>query len=588
MRLQRDLGFVHDSTKSAYRFVVQLNQIGASARVERYLDEVIPLTDRDDPVYPYLLAARADVARVFSDLPTANRFLGEALELVPEDSEIGRYLRTVNAQAYLDRGLPDLAAPIIDELLAAARAEGRAGDPGNLLAAVQVRANLLLATARYDRLLTEMTEALVELDAHPDPNGRVPAERLPILHRLALARLSRVAEEPEQAGLARKEFEELLAEQEHYGADTLATHTRLGQLALLTGENGLARTHLAAARALLAVEDADYAVRSRALVTALELQLALREGDEMSRAEAVESLTLEVDELRRSLLAQKPSVAGLGFLRYDRTRLLVESLLRGLMAAPKEGGARRALDYLARLQEVGSLYRRLTDSAPRAHWTTSYLDSLEPGHGVLVYLPLPHEGLVFAADASGVIASDLPSSVTVEKPLAAWAAHIEESPFHLIEAGDEEGLARRAAELAAYGERVANYLLPVAIRDRVATWDKVDIVGSEYFSGLAFEALPMKSVDDADVTVKMGDELDIAYLPSLSVASALQAGAQERQTHQETQALILAGIDVPVASDDWTSWCSTALERSRSRLRSAATCDSSRGAPPTSTRCDGS
>src|SRR5262249_42541681 len=104
---------------------------------------------------------------------------------------------------------------------------------------------------------------------------------------------------------------------------------------------------------------------------------------------------------------------------------------------------------------------------------------IPPGGGCLVYLSSRDRGHVFAFDANPATCLETQKAHELE-------AHC--ARFWMLVAAHDDSLERE--EL---GMKLAEELIPVAMRSRVSRWTSVNVVGLDFLGYVPFEALPWKS-----------------------------------------------------------------------------------------------
>jgi hypothetical protein len=193
---------------------------------------------------------------------------------------------------------------------------------------------------------------------------------------------------------------------------------------------------------------------------------------------------------------------------------------------PTQRGMERALDAIVHAQMLGTLTR--SSGARYADLATIRERLLPEGVGVLVYLPSLERTHVFAVDAHTIRHAPTVPRAAIVQANDDLASYLLTSPRGLSK---EELAARRAGIARACGTLGAQ-LLPAEIRDLVATWHTVLVVGDELMGDVPFEVITWAN-DRA-----LGLERGIGYLPSLPFCASL--AALPRAVRSDLEFLLLA------------------------------------------------
>ena len=237
-------------------------------------------------------------------------------------------------------------------------------------------------------------------------------------------------------------------------------------------------------------------------------RLARARGAAREELEACRDGLRDVFERLASDWASAPERAdGLGMLCYGYRRdpvcewIATESSLSG-----RERAAETGFRALLRMHELGSLHQRL-GLGPAPDFETMRSALCGERRGVLAYLPGPESSWVLAMDSRELRAF----------PLAAWRRWRPLQREWIAALTREDGDAARR-DIQRLGRVLAAALLPDELAQLLARWDEVSIVGWEWMGYLPFEPLPLG-------TTSFGDRLAVAYLPSLTVGTAIAARA---------------------------------------------------------------
>jgi hypothetical protein len=550
VRCLAQLEKVDEAFDLAYRLIEPLRSRGQAQRAAQVVESVLGVMPADHAYRPFLLVAHAELARHQGNLQTAEERFELASNVVASKSVTAETrlalepaLMGLWTQIQLDRGLIEQAAASNASELDSLRKAQQQGyvDISSWVAAFLRQANVRYAYGRYDAMIEELDRALEFLDGLDDPKKRLPLWRPQLELRRALALLDERHQDASLTPLARDALQSIWDAKNGSSDTRLVCATRLGELAIGMPDLETGRKWLAAARALeqdVARTGIEVDQKECAYLAALEARLALRSGETSEvLAGCADRLKQELDRLLASWLAQPPRKAGLGFLRYDRTRTIVGELLTLQAALDEEGGAERALSTLHRAGAASSLYRFL-DAQRLEPAELPTLDRIKEallpgGIGALVYFPFADRSLIFTLDAEHGVELHVGAS---ERILAdagrKWTAEMVLSPDGL----DAARLEQRKKTLAQHGQTLADALLPPSVRARMQGWTAVTIVGSEYVNDLPFEALPYgKSY--------LGLDLGIGYLPSLPIGVLLSERTRASSPPEYARDLCLvAGI----------------------------------------------
>jgi hypothetical protein len=260
----------------------------------------------------------------------------------------------------------------------------------------------------------------------------------------------------------------------------------------ITAPRALAR-FVAVERASLAVDQADFerasellaagtpefdGLRARPLdlawiTTRARLELG-RRGSSDADVEVLRSIRRDLEavwsSLRRRWLAMPLRRDGRAFLQFGQRRDVA-----GLLIAldVRLDGPRVALRRVLEMEAQDSLVRELW------HGVVVDVESLSeivPKHGgVLMYLGAPSGSHVFALSSSGLVHAALDAD-------PALYGEAREHSMALAESDVDD------ANLRTQGGRLMARLVPPTIREQLATWDELAIVGGEWVGAPAFEA----------------------------------------------------------------------------------------------------
>ncbi len=465
-------------------------------------------------------------------LERARAIVEEDLALVEDPGFRGRQLMRL-AQIARTQGRLDEAERRVEE---AAAALGEDGDPSTRALLLGTRVELSLALGLRDRAARENLEELRLVEELRSGSARARLHRADVL--LAIGQLERakayagaLLESDEAWGEALRASLRLnvaLADAEAARLGRVAGRTASAALraalddpALSEGNRELAELALAdlllllgeaqEAGALLAREPAPGAA-SRARLESSARRAALRHrhatlvGDARARAQARAELEPAWSAFLDSWRGLEPRVEGLGFLEYGSRRVVVSELVRATIAESRDPAA--ALARVLEAMEAGSFARR---QAYRSRPLSEVVALLAPpGSGLLVYLGGHDETHVFAADRERIVHDEAVGPLRLWELGRVWRGMLDAPPRGDVAQGREPFLAA--------GRALAEALLPPAVRERVAGWSSVTIVGQSFLGSPPFEFLPFGSGF-------LGDERSVAELPSLPVGVILRERA---------------------------------------------------------------
>jgi CHAT domain len=277
----------------------------------------------------------------------------------------------------------------------------------------------------------------------------------------------------------------------------------------------------------------------RAQHDALAARLDLLRGAE---PEVLEGHRVQLETAFEGLCHQweglNPRSGGVGFLHLRLRRIVLSELVRlYVQLEGREKGAARALQVVLRAQSLGTLERRL--DAPVGTLDVVRRELVLPKeHGILLYLTGPDQSHVFAIDGTtlgyGEFAGDRALHGLTEDFKSAWAG-LRAVPPGSASTGTQLALARE----------LARKLLSEEVRDQVASWKSLTVVGSELLGGMIFEALELREGE----ALGLSHALD--YLPSIPLGLAL-ARRPKPEAPELDLILVAAPSLCPAAHARWT------------------------------------
>lgn len=441
------------------------------------------------------------------------------IELARDQTQLGEWSEASAALTCAETELDALAAQALerrdwtqlsfDLACARARLEVVLGRPDAAAAALS-RARELEGSIADDFTRHQLLACEVDL-AYASDNDELLIERLeeharagPLapehLERLAFSYLDSRADDPRAQERAEQLLRQLASDALAPGALRASAELGLGLLHRRRGE--WEASALALARAAPQAGDA------------LEFELAAQLAAlAVARGERGSALAPELARLRRNYeraLAHWRSAPippdGLGVMNYRERRGLLSELIGLEQLADAVHGPARALQHVLDAEALGSLARER--GAPPAQVERARRLLCAPARGLLVYVPGPERGFVFALDLSGVELHELEGSPRWNKAQRDLWRLLAQPPQR------EGGALQRLDDYRALIERLSQALLPARLRTRLGSWREVTIVGADLLGYVPFECLRCDGRE-------LGQEWALCYAPSVLLASEL-------------------------------------------------------------------
>lgn len=493
-----------------------------------WLEDLVVELERfptDRTLRPYLLGRAADELRIRGSWNEAWALLTRAestggVSEQPTDPGLARFLAGARFQLELACGLLDEARLSLQREREAI-ASG-AGDPESRIDLLMNVAGLAL-TAPHPLLIRQL---LAELDAGLADAGLfdgLAGRRANLVARRAIAQqfleesdpgVKREADERMQAALA-------LSDLDATHRQALLFH-RLGA-AVGRGDRKIAEASLARLvelneRSPLSQEYGWYLAGWRGRL-ALDAD-APRE--ELLRVDA--AVTASFEAFLRSFREIEERNGGVGFLDSRSRRLLLGTRLELRLALEEnsDAGRVRAVDAVLPYEALGGLARRL--AAPTAR-LADFVKSIPADAGVLLYLPGYRATHLVCIDPRGVLHRRIEWGYEREPDRLLLERLLSTAPERLT----EEALASELEDIQAAFGRLSERLLPQDVRQRVASWKGLYVVGSELLGGVPFEGLSVGSEP-------LGTSHAVARLPSVAVGARL---ASRRPPQPTGEGLVL-------------------------------------------------
>jgi CHAT domain-containing protein/tetratricopeptide (TPR) repeat protein len=495
---------------------------------------------------PHLLQSLAELERrsgspmaALGLLSRADACLARSDAGIPDPSALRAQGELLRAQVVLDLGLPDLAWTALERCRVAARASGRPELEGH---ARVLELNLLLATSRAPEVVLLLAGGAGPLDRQAVA-GLEPALRA----RLGLALADPACVEAGMAEEALDLLGSVLEDPLLSTDDGRIVHVGLVDLHLRRGNLEAASKHLRLAREALArlstASGGDVHAREHAELEAYASHLMRRSPHDEGAARAqLELLESRFDAYVAQLARNERPRGGVGFLHFAGRRFILNELIELSIAVEgPEAGLASALDALRSVQELGSLSRALSQQGCSAEEARRVLE--RPDGGVLVFIPDTHRTLVLAFDGrTPGICERAAGKGLWQAPVAAWIRTLSTPPSTL----EDADRARNLAAVERQGKRVAELLLPSKVRQRMAEWHSVSVIGMELMNDLPIEALP------APGGGTLGTRMAIDRAPSLPVAVKLarRREAKGAETRGGRGLWLVAAPTIPESAEE--------------------------------------
>jgi hypothetical protein len=268
-------------------------------------------------------------------------------------------------------------------------------------------------------------------------------------------------------------------------------------------------------------------------LTAYETRIALARGDDAALRAQTEKLQAAYREFLSQWAATPLRPGGLGFLHFDTRRQVVSVLMRAILRVDSTpAGVEKAFDALLEAQALGTLARRLNVSPPSL--ASLRRDLVLPDGGIVAFLPDRDRIHVFALDARTLVHDE---AVADEALWASFDALERELSTPPSVSSDETK--RQSDRIQSKGRELGPKLFPASIRERLASWKSLTVVGAELLGDVSIENLSL------DGDQPLGLRLAVSYLPSLPLGAYLA----ERAARQPPPAIELALFAAPRIGD---------------------------------------
>lgn len=197
---------------------------------------------------------------------------------------------------------------------------------------------------------------------------------------------------------------------------------------------------------------------------------------------------------------------GLGVMNYRERRALVSELIRVEQLVDPANGPSRALARILSAEALGSLARERGAQPVTVERARRLLSA--PGRGLLLYVPGPERGYVFAVDLAGVEVHEVEGSPRWNKEQRELWRLLAQPP------GDDPKPQRRRASYDRLVARLSQALLPSGVQSKLREWRELTIVGVDMLGYMPFECLRSEGRE-------LGLDWALCYAPSVLLACEL-------------------------------------------------------------------
>lgn len=505
--------------KSEVRFLIEYS---AYFRDAQRFDEAMDLLDASEalgyePLYSMIFLSRAIVERMRGHYEKSMEYCQEAerfsdrideghLEGFNIDFAFERY------RYYTDIGVPEQASVWLEKGREIATQSER--DNAKEWAALHW-VSFLIALDRFAKAIEIVEQTLGEEWLSPAGAARLRFNRA--VAKVELTRREDLSEKEKRAYIsdARTTLEELLEKKSLTQRDGYLAALNLARIELDAGNSDSAAQWLAHADEKQTVNRSGQSVTGGSarsyVLTSLEARLLLdTDASPNLLREKLNEFRAEYSALIEQLSSMPVRQGGVGFLYYDSRRLAVAELIRlHLEVAGQQAGAASALEDLLLAQNLGSLAKVMRAKPVNLHEIRDRL--LEPGRGILSYLPAPDRSYLFLIDKDKVSVVELASEFDLDRARSRFIQLLRDPK------SDQYHLDR----LTEAGTELAELLLPPIVHDTLASWKGITIVGLDLLGWTPFECLPLTP------GTTIGQEKAISWLPSLSVGIQLMKTVAE-------------------------------------------------------------
>ena len=260
----------------------------------------------------------------------------------------------------------------------------------------------------------------------------------------------------------------------------------------------------------LSTERAGRRPEFHARLAALRHRRASHGNDEEEKQRAYRDLVQSWQSFLESWRSVQVRGGGVGFLEFGPRRVIASELVRATIARyPGEAGRFAALQHVLEAQELGHFAR---SAGYRPTPLGDVLDELtDASSGLLVFLSGHRATHVFALDAEEIVHAEIPGPHVLREAAAPWLDELNHRP--------RRDRSPKRADVHALGEPLAKLLFPAEVRERIASWDAVTVIGLAFLRRLPLECLPFGAQSAAE---SLGTSKAISQLPSMPVGMVLR------------------------------------------------------------------
>ncbi len=486
---------------------------------------------RVDEFHAWFYLCLAEVHRELDRWGDAREYLDQAQACL-RDGPQPALAQDFACQLSADRGQYYLRLGVVDQAEVCWRAARdrvlETSEPESRQRCEKLEVSLALGGDEYGQAFDAAAEFLKDRDLYPPESG----VRAQLLISQGIAAYGRASQGEPGASQAQRALEQALECDGIQPRDRLRALATMASVALLEDDLSEAeRILIRAERWRESLESrngervsADLCCYLDALRARWAIELPLPPEQLVQHRERLED---SLDE-RMNAWAKLPIRAGgAGFLHLDEQRdALAEWIEITVATAGREQGAVMAFEFLLRAQGLGSISRSLkAQDVPLPPLTVAEVRRwLGPDHGLMVCLPTTRGTHLFFLDRDQLTL--ISSRENSRGVLQSWRRT-------MIESIQDENLSSRATNSA---RQLADALFPGTIRDRLAEWSGVTLVGLDLLGWIPPGLLPM------DPAKPLGTMLPLATLPSVPLGLLLRERAKDSSSMQE-RGLVMAAPD---------------------------------------------
>lgn len=491
--------------------------------------------EREFPAEPFCAVERglylSDLLRVLGRTTEATQRLDDLeTQLPPPDTPEAALphaqLYRIRAEVQRDLGMLTGA---LQSLATAKRLAEAAGSRTVLVDVVSVECDLLVATDRAEQALANAVSLLERLQ----PDER--AARAEMLVARGYAESSLARNDPALLATARQTLSAAAAIAE--GPVLTRVLVKSVDLALRSEDLDAARDSVRRCAERLGIAAPEAAITGHDACELVQLETRILLAAEPRDHSALRAQLPRQRRASRWLIDDwvriAPSREGIAFLHLAIRRQVIATTIaleRATADDPRDG-AERALRLMLDLQARTSLAR--ATNAPECDLASLRAELFERGAGALVYLPANEQSLLLAVDDDAVTVHDLDLDLGRSEAVLNLGHWASSSPV-----ADVERRALLEESIVELAEQAADLVLPPDVRQRIAGWQALTVVGADLARDLPFELLMV------DGRRFLGEVCAIDYTPSL--AFSLHARRRQKAATQPPPARLLVCTEPPL------------------------------------------